>query len=143
MTNKDIIKDKIAKQINHKADIARIIAVNYELDLKEGEIYDNRGLAESWSDKDRSQQAFIPEIGGNIEYVFYANNVPCHLVDYSNIKETDSIGAADCETEGEVLIPSNAVFKIISEPYAADLEELGYYIVELEFIGFTDDVIVA
>lgn len=132
-------KNEIAKNINHTADIARIISVNYELDLEEGQIYNNRGLTESWSDRSRSAQAFEPLVEG-IDYVFYANNVPCYLVDYTNKVITDILGATDCESEGEVLVRDDAVFEITYVSTEDDCKEMGYYTVELEFIGFREEM---
>lgn len=136
---KNSLKDKIAKNINHVADITRIISVNYELDLKEGDMYDNRGKAESWADRNLNTRKFIPANKG-IEYLFTADNVPVHKVDYKNKKETEALGATGSESEGEVLVPSNAKFRITYVSSEYDYKEMGYYVVKLEFLGFDGDV---
>lgn len=133
------LKDEIAKNINHVADITRIISVNYELDLKEGDMYDNRGKAESWADRNLNTRKFIPANKG-IEYLFTADNVPVHKVDYKNKKETEALGATGSESEGEVLVPSNAKFRVTYVSSEYDYEEMGYYVVKLEFLGFDGDV---
>jgi hypothetical protein len=130
-------KNKIAEDINYIApDIARIIAVDSDLSLKEGELYDNRGKAESWSCG--SEMDFEPESTGNIKYVFYARNVPVHKVDYNNETEVEVLGAVD--DEGEVLVPKNAVFKIKYAPenIKDHIDDMGYVSIDLEFLGFKD-----
>jgi len=128
------MKSKLAQQINHTADIARTIKLNYELDLVEGELYDNRGKAESWTDRDKGTRSFIPETEGTIDYVFYCDNVPCHLVDYNNEEDVQVLGAEGCESEGEVLVAATTKMRIISGPQEVDFEEMGYYTVYLELV---------
>lgn len=127
-------KIELAKQINYKADVARIIKTNYELDFTEGSIYDNRGKAESWSDRSRSTQKFMPESDGKIEYVLYCDDVPCHLVDYDNENEVEILGAENCRSEAEVLVSPETKMKIVSGPQEIDFEEMGYYVIHLELI---------
>lgn len=126
-----INKNEIAKKITGiEEEITRVIGSNYELDFKEETIYDNLGKAESWT------------IGGefNIEndyeyyYVLKAYNVPVHYVDYNNAEEVDALGAEDCEGEKEVLVPADTKLEITSEPYYPDFEEMGYFVVEMEYV---------
>ena len=132
------MKNNIAKNINHKAKITRIITTNYELDFVEGEIYNNQGKAESWADSNINTQAFSPETKGEFTYLLVVNDVPCHLVDYNNQEEVKALGAENCNSEGEVLVSENAIFEIVEVPYCieGDMEEVGYATIELKFIGF-------
>ena len=125
-------KNDIAKIINHKCDLARIIVSDYELDFTEDEIYDNRGKAESWTDRDRSKKEFIPENEGEYVYVLYCDNVPCHKVDYSNEEECNVLGAADCDSEAECLVPAETKMRITRGAEEVDYEEMGYYSIYLE-----------
>ena len=131
MTKKDI-----AMNINHKADIARIIKTNYEIEFVEGEIYNNRGKIESWSDTERSTQAFNVENDGEYVYLITCKDVPCHLVDYNNEKECEILGAMDCEKEVEVLVLDTAIMRIDWVGSEYDVEEMGYKTIELSFEGF-------
>ena len=131
-------KNKIAEDINYIApNMARTIAVDSDLSLKEGELYDNRGKAESWDAG--GEMSFEPKDTGDIIYVFYAKNVPVHKVDYNNETEVEVLNAV--EGEGEVLVPKNAVFKIISAPENIEdhIDDIGYVSIDLEFLGFKDE----
>lgn len=129
-------KNEIAKNINYKTNIGRIISTNHKLNLSEGEIYDNQGKAESWMDRETVERDFVVENEATYTYYFTCDNVPCHKVDYTNQKEVEILGAENCEHECEVLVPANAILEIISEPYDEDWKDMGYYTVELEFKGF-------
>lgn len=130
-------KIEIAQDINGIKDLGRIIAVNYELDFAEGEIYDNQNKVESWTDRDNSRVAFEPQSGngGPLTYVLHCDQVPCHVVDYTNAEETHAIGAADCEDEAECLVPPTTKMIITSVSTEDDFEEMGYYLVELELLN--------
>jgi ribosomal protein L30E len=54
-------KNEIANKINYKANLARIIMLNYKGAFEVGNIYDNRGKAESWMGPDRTED-FWPEL---------------------------------------------------------------------------------
>ena len=127
-------KNEIANNINAVKDLARIIKTNWEMDFTEGEIYNNQGKAESWSDRSNSGQAFVPESTGTITYVLYCDQVPCHAVDYNNAKECEIIGATDCEDEAECIVPIDTKMRItyVSDEY--DYKEMGYYVVEMEIV---------
>ena len=62
------------------------------------------------------------------------NKVPVHVVDYDNEEETEEIGATECEYEKEVLIRAGVKFKVISAGSLGDFEEMGYIIIEVEYI---------
>ena len=124
-------KNDIANKINYKADLTRIIVLNYKGAFKVGNVYDNRGKAESWMCSD-STEDFWPELENSVEYVLYVNNIDCHKVDYDNDEECDVLDANGCESEGECLLPAETKLKIISVSSDEDFEEMGFYEVELE-----------
>ena len=128
-------KNELATIINHKANIIRTLSTNYQLDFIEGNNYDNWGNAESWQDESASS-SFTAENDCEYEYVLYCKNVPCHKVDYSINEECEVLDAENCESEGEVLVPANAIMEITYVSADEDAEEMGYYTVELEFKGF-------
>jgi len=129
-------KNEIAQNINGVKDLGRIIATNWEMDFVEGEIYDNKGNAESWTDRDNSTVAFEPASGngGPITYVLHCNQVPCHVVDYENEDECLSISATDCEDEAECLVSPETKMIITFVSTEDDFDEMGYYLVELELV---------
>lgn len=129
-------KNDIANKINYKADLTRIIVLNYKGAFKVGNVYDNRGKAESWMCSD-STEDFDPELENSVEYVLYVNNIDCHKVDYDNDEECDVLGADGCESEGECLLPAETKLKITSVSSDEDFEEMGFYEVELEKINLT------
>lgn len=126
-------KNELANQINHTINIVRTISVNWELDIIEGQLYDNQGKAESWSD-DSCTKSFENECSNQIKYVFYCSNVPCHKVDYTNKKECEILNADNCESEGEVLVPAETKMVITYVSSEEDYKEMGYYVVELELL---------
>ena len=123
-------KSEIAKQINFEGKIYRTINVDDKLNLKEGQIYDNRGRVESWCNE---YGTFNPEINGEYQY-FFRCDVPVkgHEVDYENEEECEVLCAVGCEDECEVLILPSQKFLIKSVTTDEDFEEMGYYEVELE-----------
>jgi len=127
-------KNELANKIDGIKDLGRTIVTNFEMDFVEGEIYDNRGKAESWTDRSRAEKDFTPESTGSITYVLFCNNVPCHVVDYNNANECDILGATDCEDEAECLVPADTKMRITYVSSDWDCEEMGYYIVEMELI---------
>ena len=128
-------KNEIANKINCKADLARIITLNYKGAFEVGNIYDNRGKAESWMGPDGTED-FDP-LENSVEYVLYVDNIECHKVDYDNDEECDVLDAGGCESEGECLIPAETKLKIVSVSSDEDFEEMGFYEVELEKINLT------
>ena len=124
-------KNEIANKINCKADLARIITLNYKGAFKAGDIYDNRGKAESWMGPDGTED-FYPELKKSVEYVLYVDDIECHKVDYDNEEECDVLDASGCESEGECLLPAETKLKIISVSSDEDFEEMGFYEVGLE-----------
>lgn len=130
-------RESLARDINCTVNIGRRIELNYKLDLEDGDLYDNLGKVESWTEENEDGEAFKTEsYHGEYTYIFKCENVPCHRVDYNNKEETEFLGATDCEKEYEVLVREDAIFEVVFEPSDIDFEELGYYIVELEFKGF-------
>ena len=129
-------KNDIAKKVNCKTSLTRIIMLNYKNAFNVGDIYDNRGKAESWMCSD-STEDFDPELENSVEYVLYVNNIDCHKVDYDNDEECDVLDANGCESEGECLLPAETKLKIISVSSDEDFEEMGFYEVELEKINLT------
>jgi hypothetical protein len=127
-------KNEIANKINYKADLTRIIVLNYKGAFKVGNVYDNRGKAESWMCSD-STEDFDPELKNSVEYVLYVDDIECHKVDYDNDEECDVLDAGGCESEGECLLPAETKLKIISVSSDEDFEEMGFYEVELEKVN--------
>lgn len=123
-------KETIARQINYVAsEIVRTITVDRKLNLKEGDLYDNRGKAESWTE----EGTFWEENNYGYTYVFYANNVPVHKVDYENVEEVEILDAH--EHEAELLVPAETKFRIVSVATDYDAEEMGYYQIDLELVS--------
>ena len=124
-------KNEIAMKINDEIDyISRQIKTNYLLEVQEGDIITTE-KAESWTDGGE----FKVENEAEYTYIFRAiNKVPVHAVDYSNEEETEEIGATDCEYEKEVLTPAGTKFKVVSVGTLGDFEEMGYIIIEVEYI---------
>ena len=131
--SKELTREIIASDVNCVDNLARTIILDQKLNLKEGDIYDNRGKIESWSGSDCTM-SFISEIEGKYEYVFLCDNVPCHKVDYDNYEECEVLGAVDCESEGEVLVLPSVKMRIAHVPTDEDYKEMGYYEVHLELV---------
>ena len=127
-------KNEIANKINYKADRARIIMLNYKNAFKVGDIYDNRGKAESWMGPG-STEDFDPELENSVEYVLRIDDIECHKVDYDNDEECDVLDADGCESEGECLLPAETKLKITAVSSDEDFEEMGFYEVELEKVN--------
>lgn len=127
MTKNDIAR----KTTGIEKEITRMIGSNYQLDFTEGELYDNLGKAESWS----IGGEFTIENKYEYYYLLKAYNVPVHHVDYTNEEELDILGAIDCEKEKEVLVAAETRLRITCEPQDIDFEEMGYYVVEMEYEG--------
>ena len=127
-------KNDIANKINYKADLTRIIVLNYKGAFKVGNVYDNRGKAESWMCSD-STEDFDPELENSVEYVLYVDNIECHKVEYDNDEECDVLDAGGCESEGECLLPAETKLKITAVSSDEDFEEMGFYEVGLEKVN--------
>lgn len=126
-----ITKNELAKNINaHIAGISRTIDLNWEEDYQEGQVI-VLGKAESWTDGGE----FTVETEREFSYTFVINNeVPCHVVDYTNKEEVEVLGAEECEREKEVLLPAGTKLEIVYVSTEDDYKEMGYYIVELEYV---------
>src|SRR5690606_25734069 len=77
-------KNEIANIKNHKTDAVRIIQTDNELDIKEGQIWDNQGKATSWTDinDEHPGAAFMPETTRGITYVLEVEGVEGYKVQY-------------------------------------------------------------
>ena len=75
-------RNLIANLKNYKTDIGRIILVNEELEIEEGEIWSNLGKATSWTDRNADNVEFRPEGGGKIKYVLHVEGVEGYQVQY-------------------------------------------------------------
>jgi hypothetical protein len=125
-------KNEIAQKIDFADRLTREISSDCLLEFIEGETYNNRGKAESWCAASLDSQFFI-EIERQYRYVFQCyDKVPCHKVDYNNDEEVEILNAH--ENEGEVLVPANTKFRIVSVATDEDFEEMGYYEIELELV---------
>jgi hypothetical protein len=63
-------RNLIANLKNYKTEVTRIIVTDYELNIKEGQIWDNQGKATSWMDANaENTRQFIPETDRSIMYV--------------------------------------------------------------------------
>ena len=125
-------RDEIAKNINaNLKNIGREIQTDYLLDYQEGqEIVTQHN--ESWSDGGE----FWVETTRPYSYAFRCiNECPVHVVDYENEKEVFELGAEGCEKEKEVLVPEGTKFRIKYISTFGDFEEMGFFVVELEYIG--------
>ncbi|WP_242944249.1 hypothetical protein [Clostridium botulinum] len=126
-------RETIARDVNCKDNLTRIIVVDNKLDLKEGQIYNNMGNIDSWMGS-HSTENFMPELDNEYMYVFQCSNVPCHEVDYENEEECEILDCEGCESEGECLVLPNVKMKIINIGSDEDLRELGYIPVSLELV---------
>ena len=75
-------KNLIANLKNYKTDIGRIILTDEEINLHEGQIWDNLQQATSWTDRNADNVEFRPEGGGKIKYVLHAEGVEGYQVQY-------------------------------------------------------------
>ena len=75
-------KNLIANLKNHKTNLGRIISINRELEIEEGQIWDNLGKATSWTDRNASNVEFRPESDRKIKYVLYAEGIEGYQVQY-------------------------------------------------------------
>jgi len=123
-------KNELANKINATLNLCRVITSSDDCLFTVGEMYDNRGSAESWAGPD--SQGFNCESDYGYEYALYVNDCPCHVVDYDNEEETDILDAF--EAEGECLVPAETKMKIVSVSSKEDYEEMGYYEVRLEIV---------
>ena len=126
-------KNDIAQQINCTDNLTRIIMLDEKNFFEIGQIYDNKGKAESWAGK-YSSMSFLSEVNEGYKYVLQCENVPCHVVDYDNEDECDVLGCEGCESEGEVLVTASTKMKVIDIGDDGDYEELGYYPITMQII---------
>ena len=125
-------KNEIANKINATLNLCRVITSSDDRLFTEGEMYDNRGVAESWMGPDSKE--FYEENDFGYEYALYVKNCPCHVVNYDNEDECEELDACDCDDEGECLVPAETKMRIVSVSTDEDYKEMGYYSVELEIV---------
>lgn len=125
-------RNELANQVNYKGNICRTLAFAWKQDYKIGDLYDNKGRAESWQCEECAQ-SFMPENNKKVQYVLYCDNVPCHKVDYRDKEEVEFLDAV--EGEGEVLVPAETKMRITWISSDSDYYEMGYYEVHLELAG--------
>ena len=79
-------RNLIANIKNYKTDLARIIAVDEELKIEEGQMWDNFGIATSWADvnAETNNVGFSCEMGGEIEYILKVEKIDGYKVQYFN-----------------------------------------------------------
>lgn len=79
-------RNLIANLKNYKTNVSRVITTDYELDLKEGDIWDNQGRATSWMDANaENTRQFIPESNRAIMYILKVDGeVEGYQVQYLN-----------------------------------------------------------
>jgi len=126
-------KEIIANDINYKGYVARIIKTSEKLKLVEGTLYNNMDKAESWTDGD-GEQFSTESNNGEYVYVLKCYKAEGHKVDYDNEEECEVLGCEDCFKESEVLIKAETKMEVISGENEADLEEMGYYVIELQVV---------
>lgn len=157
ISNKDK-KNLIANLKNHKSNLGRTIKVNYELDIKEGQIWDNQGVATSWTDRsvEIANTGFRSETDGDIEYILFVDGVKGYQVQYFNYDSLESLGLedseidslledevydelmdllgsdGDMEDEAEVLVPAESKFEVVEINDGRD--DIGYIEVMLKEI---------
>ena len=137
-------RNLIANLKNHKTDIARIIVVDYELDIEEGQIWDNLGMVTSWTDRNVKIKTtgFEPETKGEIEYILFIDGkAEGYQVQYFPKGETDELddlafdevyeelmklldSDGNIYNEAEILIPAETKFQIME--INDDREDVGY-----------------
>lgn len=127
-------KNDIAKKITGKYNLCRTMAFYNKQDFRVGDLYDNWGRAESWSDEDCTYGFCVENQTKKYKYVFMCENVPGHKVDYSNFEETEILAATGCESESEVIVPADTKMRIVYVSSDEDFEEMGFYCVDLELI---------
>lgn len=141
-------KNLIANLKNCKTDIGRIISTDYELDIEEGQIWDNKGVATSWTDRNVDNVEFRPEGGGEIKYVLHVvSEVEGYQVQYFPKGETDELDElafdevyeelmhllgsdGDMRNEAEILVPAETKFRI--KEINDGREDIGYIEILLE-----------
>lgn len=67
-------KNLIGNLKNYKTLIGRIICMDHELEIEEGEMWNNKGVATSWTDRNTDNVEFRPEGGGEIKYVLHVED---------------------------------------------------------------------
>lgn len=123
-------KSLIANLKNYKTDVGRIIEVDHELAIREGQIWDNLNQATSWTDRNIDNVEFRPEGGGEIKYVLHVEDkVEGYQVQYFPKGETDELDElafdevyeelmdllgsdGDMSDEAEILVPAETKFRI-------------------------------
>lgn len=95
-------RNLIANLKNHKTCVGRVIAVDYELDIEEGQIWDNGNKATSWTDRNdkNNVQGFKTEGGGEIEYILKVEDeLEGYKVQYFNYDDLEEEGLSEDEID--------------------------------------------
>ncbi len=126
-----IDRNEIAKDINACIKgLGRDIRTNWELGFEEGQIITLERY-ESWT----TGGDFTVCNDCPVEYHFeIENEVPCHVVDYTNKEEVIALGAEDCEDENEVLLPAGTRLEVVYGEREDDNEEMGFYTVIFKYV---------
>jgi|GEM_PF-5859793 len=77
-----------------------------------------------------ASRAIDQKIARKMVYVLHCDQVPCHAVNYSDQEECDTLGATDCESEAECLVPADTNMIITYVSNEDDFKEMGYYLKE-------------
>jgi hypothetical protein len=132
---KTLTRESLAAQINGTSTLCRTINVESKLEIKIGDMYNNRGKTESWQGEN-ADSSFVNETQYGYEYVFICREkVPCHFVDYDNEEECEFLDCVDMSHEGEVLISKDTKFRIVDIANDDDYKEMGYYEVVVELVN--------
>ncbi|KGL46373.1 hypothetical protein EP56_01930 [Listeriaceae bacterium FSL A5-0209] len=126
-----LTRASVANDINGSiANLGRALNLNWEMGYEEGQIIILE-TEESWS----NGGSFTVCNDFSVSYqLFIENEVPCHIVDYTNESELKAIGAEGCNDEKECLIPAGTKLRVIQGEQSIDLEEMGYYTIQLEYV---------
>ncbi|MBC6300289.1 hypothetical protein [Listeria booriae] len=126
-----LTREMVSKDINGSiSGLGRALNVNWEMGYEEGQIITLEN-EESWSD------GGMFAVGNDLPVsyqLFIENEVPCHIVDYTNEEEIQAIGAEECEDEKECLIPAGTKLRVLQGEQEIDLQEMGYYTIHLEYV---------
>ncbi|MBC6301524.1 hypothetical protein [Listeria booriae] len=127
----ELTREMVAKDINGSiSGLGRQLNLNWEMGYEDNQIITLEN-EESWSDGGM----FTVCNDFPVSYqLFIENEVPCHIVDYTNEDELKAIGAEECEDERECLIPAGTKLRVLQGEQAIDLQEMGYYTIHLEYI---------
>lgn len=113
-------KNLIANLKNYKTLVGRAISVDLELNLEEGQIWDNKGFATSWSDRnDENGEAFNIETEREVNYILKVEGelkgYKVQYLSYDNLFEEFFYEKDMDETEAEELADEISSDKVYEE----------------------------